>query len=226
MWPSGFRARGLRNSSGPSRREGFEIGRPGQIQAPCCQPGMAPLPPRLPVPARARRGAGHWPGHRAGLRLLGALASTLRSAPRFSLSLRSLGCCASSTAASACDSDARCAPSLLAQGGALVRPIEGRRRRRWDSESECAGGAAGVVRWRLSVRWERPPLRENRRGILRCTAPKDGSPGTPRSPSRLPGPSGSVCPPSLTGKARFVCGCPPRCSWPQRPLVSAAWAGW
>ena len=24
-------------------------------------------------------------------------------------------------------------------------------------------------------------------------------------------------PPSLTGKARFVCGCPPRCSWPQRP---------
>ena len=24
-------------------------------------------------------------------------------------------------------------------------------------------------------------------------------------------------PPSLTGKARLVCGCPPRCSWPQHP---------
>ena len=221
MWP--FRARGLRNSSGPGEGGTRNWQARADPAAPCCQPGTAPLPPRLP--ARARRGA----GHRAGLNKVAgrvgehpAVGAALQPEPEVPRLLRFID----GGQRVRLGRTVRASGVCWAQGGALVRPIEGRRLRCCDSESECAGGAAGVVRWQLSVRWERPlDTPGEPTWHTEVHSPERRSPWNPEVPRETARTLRLSLPPLAYRKGQI-------CIWvPTTVLVasastSAAWAGW
>jgi hypothetical protein len=187
MWP--FRARGLRNSSGPGEGGTRNWQARADPAAPCChwQPAQAWHGPVATSIARARPARGRASCRAKVVGRVGehpAVGAALQPEPEVPRLLRFI------------DGGQR-VPRRL--GRTVRAEFAGPKVARWCGQwkdvrvggaagTRSAGGAAGVVRWQLSVRWERPPLRESRCGMLRCTAPKDGAPG--RSPSRLPGPSG------------------------------------